>query len=187
MQKRKVSQTKQLLRIIGENARYTAIDLVDLFAAFLNPVDFKELARGGGIDGVRAKRRRRFEYEQRQVLARLEQQRCITIRRAADRISIALTKKGAAILQKEKIRSAKHCPIGQGILVVFDIPERTRKMRDQFRFFLKECEFQQVQRSVWFTPCDVYNELRDFIQQTKSEKWIHVFRVINPFDKTTKN
>lgn len=181
MQKQKISQTKQLLRVIGENARYTAIDLVDLFAAFLNPVDFAELARGGGIDGVRAKRRRRFEYEQRQVLVRLEQQRCITIRRAADRVSIALTKKGAAIVQKEKIRSARHCPLGQGVLVTFDIPERVRNLRDQFRLFLKECNFQKVEQSVWFTPCDAYDELRDFIRESNSEKWIHVFRVIHAF------
>ena len=183
MNKERNSKTKQFFSIIAERIRYTTVDMVDLLAALMDPLDYKELAAGGSIDGVRAKRSQRAEFEKRRLLAALERQQWIVMHRAANRITIALTTKGKAIFQKEKIRTAHHCPLGQGILVTFDIPERTRKTRDQFRFFLKECNFQQVQRSVWFTPCDVYDEIRNFIQQTKSEKWIHVFRVLNPFDK----
>lgn len=138
------------------------------------------IAGGSSLDGVRASWRRRAEYEQRQLLAVLQRQKWIKIQHTAGNISVVLTEKGKSILRKEKIRCARKCAINEGILVTFDIPERARDVRDQFRSFLKECGFQIVERSVWFSNCQVFDEIREFIKETKSEKWIHVFRVMRP-------
>ena len=181
--KEKISQRKKLLYAIAENLRDTTVDFVDLMTALTDRHSYRQLAGGSSLDGVREKWHRRKEYEQRQLLAKLEYQKWVTLRHTAGRISIVLTPKGTAILRKERIRCARKCRMNEGVLVTFDIPERARDVRDQFRSFLKECNFQIVERSVWFTNRDVFDEIRAFIHETKSEKWIHVFRVANTFVK----
>ena len=185
MKGERISKTKQFFLFIGERILDTTVEMADLFVALTDPQDYRELAAGGGMDGVHARRSQRREFtiasERRRLLKRLEEQRWIVLHRSGHHITLGLTAKGKAIMRKEKIRSADRCPLGQGVLVTFDIPERVRAIRDQFRFFLKECDFQQVQRSVWFTPFDVYDAMREFIRETKSEKWIHVFRICDPF------
>ena len=64
-------------------------------------------------------------------------------------------------------------------MVVFDIPERAKETRREFRLLLKECSFLQLQKSVWMSQCDVLSILQAFIHSTKSEEWIRVFRALD--------
>jgi len=49
-------------------------------------------------------------------------------------------------------------------LVIFDIEETSRNLRDLFRIKLKELGFGQLQKSVWITPHDVLADFKDFIE-----------------------
>jgi len=49
-------------------------------------------------------------------------------------------------------------------LVIFDIEEAARGIRDLFRIKLKELGFAQLQKSVWITPHDVLADFKEFIE-----------------------
>lgn len=49
-------------------------------------------------------------------------------------------------------------------LVIFDIKEIKKKMRDLFREKLKELGFAQLQKSVWITPHNFLTDMKEFIE-----------------------
>jgi phenylacetic acid degradation operon negative regulatory protein len=55
-------------------------------------------------------------------------------------------------------------------MVLFDIPERNKKIRDILRYKLKSLGFGMMQGSVWVRPADVTNEVRRFIR-VKNIQW----------------
>ena len=52
-------------------------------------------------------------------------------------------------------------------LVLFDIQETSRGVRDQLRKKLKELDFAQFQQSVYITPHDLAEDMRDFLESHK--------------------
>src|SRR3990167_723558 len=50
------------------------------------------------------------------------------------------------------------------LIIVFDIPEASRKNRDPLRRYLKTARCEQVQKSVWKTNYDIYDELTEVIK-----------------------
>lgn len=49
-------------------------------------------------------------------------------------------------------------------IVIFDIEEEQRSIRDSFRLKLKELGFGQLQKSVWLTPFDFLQDFKEFIE-----------------------
>lgn len=52
-------------------------------------------------------------------------------------------------------------------LVIFDIPEENKKLRDTFRNKLKSLGFVMFQKSVWVTPFDVTSKVVEFLEETR--------------------
>ncbi|MBP7795925.1 MAG: CRISPR-associated endonuclease Cas2 [Elusimicrobiales bacterium] len=48
-------------------------------------------------------------------------------------------------------------------ILFFDIPERERKKRDSFRYFLKILGFNEIQKSVFVSELDNYDDLKSII------------------------
>ncbi|MBI4036765.1 hypothetical protein HY386_02730 [Candidatus Daviesbacteria bacterium] len=63
---------------------------------------------------------------------------------------------------------------GKWRIVVFDIPEQKRLIRDLFRRNLKKWGFKHLQRSVWISKRDVFDKLTNYIQELGIEKWVSV-------------
>ncbi len=63
---------------------------------------------------------------------------------------------------------------GKYRIVLWDIPESKRRVRDLLRRRLKELEFKNVQKSVWVSKRDVTNNLRKLISELEIEKWVVV-------------
>jgi CRISPR-associated endonuclease Cas2 len=66
---------------------------------------------------------------------------------------------------------------GKWIMVIFDIPEKTRKYRDQFREFLYSLRFRSLQKSVWVCPYDVLKDLEELIKLLNIEKYVRIFLI----------
>lgn len=64
---------------------------------------------------------------------------------------------------------------GKWRIVIFDIPEKQRKIRDVLRSRLKVWEFKAIQKSVWANKKDITKPLKDFIKEAGIEKWVLVF------------
>ncbi|KKR22442.1 MAG: Transcriptional regulator, PaaX family, partial [Candidatus Daviesbacteria bacterium GW2011_GWB1_39_5] len=59
-------------------------------------------------------------------------------------------------------------------VVIFDIPEKHRKVRNVFRYRLKEWGFKAWQKSVWASKKDLAVPLREFIKELGIEDWVLV-------------
>jgi CRISPR-associated endonuclease Cas2 len=122
----------------------------------------------------RKKRKRQFA----QFINYLKKQGYIQIDSLKERHGILLTSKGQrkALIVKYKLgpkftkRKDK-----KWIMIIFDIPEKIRKYRDEFRNFLISLRFQKLQKSVWICPYDVLKNLEEIIQIYSLDRFIRVF------------
>ena len=80
-------------------------------------------------------------------IRRLERRGYIEIDRVSD--SVKLTNKGQIkLIEKSDDNSID----GKWRMLSFDIPEKLRKKREQFRRSLKRISYKQVQKSLWASP-----------------------------------
>lgn len=64
---------------------------------------------------------------------------------------------------------------GKWRVVVFDIPEQKRIIRNLFRRNLKKWGFKHLQKSVWISRKNVTEKLFSYIKDLGVEKWVWVF------------
>lgn len=66
---------------------------------------------------------------------------------------------------------------GKWRMVIFDIAEVSRKIRDLLRCKLKELGFGMLQKSIWTTPHDMIVDLRQFLKEKGLGEDVYVFEV----------
>lgn len=64
-------------------------------------------------------------------------------------------------------------------LVIFDIPEENRLVRDLLRYKLKEWGFTKIQMSVWVTKRNCTQVMRKFIKELGISRWVLVIESDN--------
>lgn len=83
-----------------------------------------------------------------------------------------LTEKGLA--QLRRYEPSKLSGIAS-ILVIFDIPEEERRLRQRLRTLLRELRFTQVQKSVWQSEYDVLEYLVPELRQHHLDEYVQVY------------
>lgn len=63
------------------------------------------------------------------------------------------------------------------VLVIFDIEESSRKIRNVFRAKLKSLGFGMLQQSVWITPLPIVQDMMEFIESKQLAKYAFVLEV----------
>lgn len=63
---------------------------------------------------------------------------------------------------------------GKWRIVIFDIPEEKRAIRNLFRRNLKKWGFKYLQKSVWISKMDVFGKLTSYIEGLRIEKWVTI-------------
>ncbi len=63
---------------------------------------------------------------------------------------------------------------GKWRIVIFDIPEQKRIIRNLFRNNLKKWGFKQLQKSVWISKCDVFERVENYINDLKINDWVTI-------------
>jgi FPC/CPF motif-containing protein YcgG len=66
-------------------------------------------------------------------------------------------------------------PKGARLMVIFDIPEDMATIRAKFRRVLKCWNFRQVQKSVWVTPYDHKNNIKEVITEFNLGDYIELY------------
>lgn len=59
-------------------------------------------------------------------------------------------------------------------VVIFDIPERFRNVRNDFRYQLKKLSFALWQRSVWITPFDIVTAFEAYLAKNNLSSYVQV-------------
>lgn len=60
-------------------------------------------------------------------------------------------------------------------ILVFDIPEKSRNVRDTFRNKLRELGFSRLQDSVWISPHPIEEDVREYVKANDLEDFVFLF------------
>lgn len=63
------------------------------------------------------------------------------------------------------------------VVLIFDIEEKSRKLRNRLRSKLKNIGFGMLQQSVWITPLPIIGELKDFVESNNLNDYVFVLEV----------
>lgn len=99
----------------------------------------------------------RFNYQAKTALGRLAAKGMVTFVEEDGKRFARITEKGELILQmevKKKAMTKKRKWDKRWRVVIFDIPERRKNIRDRLRLFMSEYGFARLQDSVWIYPYD---------------------------------
>ena len=125
------------------------------------------------------KNRKGFEkWHYNQAVKRLRATEHVQIVERNGKLFIELTKKGKlkSLLAKLGPNSAKKWD-GKWRLIIWDIPESSRKQRDAVRWFVKKLGFYQLQKSVFLTPFELSGEAVEYLIESGLWKFIRFLRV----------
>ena len=64
---------------------------------------------------------------------------------------------------------------GHSTLIIFDIPEEKHNARDTLRRYLIKSGYTQIQESCFLSPFQVFDDLKDLIEELKLQKNVSVF------------
>lgn len=92
---------------------------------------------------------------------------------------LRLTDKGKEKAILAQLQSSDEKWDGKWRVVIFDIPEKRRTVRDLLRHNLKNWGFTPWQQSVWVTRRNCTNALRKYIKQIGIEDWVMVLETDN--------
>ena len=92
---------------------------------------------------------------------------------------ITLTPKGLekAFMVKNKFSNRKKRKDGRWVMVIFDIPENLKKTRNFLRKSLVDLGYQQLQKSVWICPYDIYSETETTIRLCEVSSYVRIFLI----------
>lgn len=120
----------------------------------------------------------------RDALRRLARRRRIRIVENLNDISVQLTPQGREELQKQQFQElaipVPHTWDGTWRMVIFDVPEEIRYIRDVLREKLQKLGFYQVQKSVFLYPYPCEQEMEFLKQCLGAEYHVHYFEVRIP-------
>ena len=74
-------------------------------------------------------------------------------------------------------------------IVIFDIPEKIKKVRESFRYHLKRLGFRELQHSVFVLPFECHNEIEylvEFYNARRFVRFIEAYHIDNELDLKQK-
>src|SRR3989338_401146 len=112
--------------------------------------------------------------ERKARLYELRLRKWIETKKIGERLLVRLTKQGWQRALRDQIRcTSVKCKDGICI-VVFDVPESERHVRDALREILQSCNFTMLQKSVWVSRKDIIKPLCALLQGAKLERWVRI-------------
>lgn len=123
----------------------------------------------------RKKARRRFS----QFVNYLKKKGYIEIKNLKEKQGMLLTPKGIekVLNLKFKLEKRKRRPDGKWQMIIFDIPEKKRYLRDILRERLYLLGYKMLQQSVWICPYDVLEETKKFLRAYSLDPYVRLFLI----------
>ncbi len=75
------------------------------------------------------------------------------------------------------MKKKKRRPDGKWQMVIFDIPEKKRVLRDIFRENLQILGYKILQQSVWVCPYEISKETEGIIRQYSLDPYVKLFLI----------
>jgi hypothetical protein len=78
---------------------------------------------------------------------------------------------------KYKMMEKKIRKDGKFQMIMFDIPEKKRHLRDLLREHLILLGYKMLQKSIWITPYDVQKETEEFLRKYSLDPYVKLFLI----------
>ncbi len=117
----------------------------------------------------------------RVTLSRLEKKQLIQKNKEGWEILAAGKKYLEEHNKLSKLRSPFNKSSPRNLILMFDIPEHVRPIRDWLRDQLKIYGYKMVQQSVWVGPSPLPQEFKKFINKLGIKKNIKTFKLASPY------
>jgi len=131
-------------------------------------------------------RKLRYEYEKKrdrkyfgQFIYHLKKKGYIKIKNLENKQGILLTKRGTekALRAGFKTEEKNKRKDGKWQMLIFDIPEKKRKLRDILRENLHFLGYKKLQQSVWVCPYDVLKETESVLRRYSLDPYVKLFLI----------
>jgi len=131
--------------------------------------DFYRLKR----EYERKKAKRRFS----QFINYLKKKGYIEIKNLKEKQGVLLTQKGTkkVLKLKSNLEKRKKRPDGKWQMIIFDIPEKKRYLRDLLREELYQLGYKMLQESVWVCPYDILKETETILREYSLDPYVKLF------------
>jgi len=148
-------------------------------AYFFSIKPWREVAVPPSLSIRRIYEKKKHRWAFAKLIWYLKKKGYIKVKSLEPREGVILTSKGMGkilkiVLEKTEKKKRKD---GKWLMVIFDIPERKRKLRDLFRENLQILGFKFFQKSIWISPYDVLEEVQNILQKSDLEKYAKIFLI----------
>lgn len=140
-----------LLKIVAK----TADGCINIAGGLISPFFKKEFHREYGLADKAS------DNAIRSALKRLKKKGCLEKIERKGSISYRITERGKNKIERKIFD--RDVWDGKWRVVMFDIPEEEKRIRDNLRNVLIASGFKYFQKSVWLTPFDVLDEVEIFV------------------------
>jgi len=108
------------------------------------------------------------------TVGRLENEGLIKKIKKEQKIHLRLTEQGKGFINKHRKTARRISPAWdkKWRIVIFDIPENKRNLRDRLRRYLRTLGYGNVQRSIWISPHDFTEIIRRYAEKMKLSEYI---------------
>lgn len=174
LRKKKVeeqSYAKRAARYGLTASRIFLQDLVDFISYIMTPSTSHRYMGWSEYKDIKEKQARREKLE---YLYYLQRRKLIITKKIGEKLMVRLTAKGWQQALRDRIKCTRALCANGICMVVWDVPESERYVRDTLRKILRECRFNMIQKSVWSTNKDVVNELCALLQGAKLDRWVRI-------------
>ncbi len=158
---------------------FTFLNKIDQAYNSFNPGSLKN-AVSPELSEIRRKiKSQRHEKYFSQVIYYLKQKGYIRVEQLQGKRGILLTKKGnmRVLRIQRKLNLQPKRKDGKWQMIIFDIPEEKKKLRNTLRSTLRSFGYEYVQDSVWVCPYDVEKETEVFLQKNSLDPYVRIFLI----------
>ncbi len=109
----------------------------------------------------------------------LKKKGLIKIRNLENKKAVILTPLGneRVLKIKYKMMDKKRRKDGKLQMIIFDIPEKKRYLRDLLRKHLIFLGYKMLQKSIWICPYDVLKETEEFLRKYAIDPYVKLFLI----------
>ena len=118
-------------------------------------------------------------YRYNEIVKGLDKKGFLKITSKSDKRFVQLTPKGniEVLIKKAGITKTSNKWDGKWRIIIFDIPEISKDLRNHLRFLLKKNNFYKLQHSVFIHPHFLNREAIDYLKETGLMDYIRILRV----------
>ena len=158
---------------------YNYTEKIDKVFDIFSPRTMKEVCCPDIYELRKQYKRKKAKQEFNRLVYYLKKKGFIKIKNLEQNKGIILTKKGAekVLRAKFKIKSKQKRLDEKWQMIIFDIPEKKRHLRDLLRDNLRILNYKLLQQSIWICPYDVQKETEFILRKHSIDPYVKLFLI----------